>query len=121
MAAEENGHRGRLIDLYRRRFGDHIPFIRPQDIAGFVQHAPIWMVQPLGLNMVRKQAEEREWETRKFYQMAQGRTSDAAIRKLLGDLAAEEAGHETLAHRLSEKHLTPDVRAEEPRYRGACS
>lgn len=113
LAAEENEHRQRLIDLYRRRFGEHIPLIRRQDVSGFVQHAPIWLVRPLGLEKVRKQAEEREWETRQFYQRAQSRATDAGIRKLLGDLAATEAGHERLAHRLDEKHLNPDARAEE--------
>lgn len=113
LAAEENEHRQRLIDLYRRRFGEHIPLIRRQDVSGFVQHAPIWLIRPLGLEKVRKQAEEREWETRQFYQRAQNRATDAGIRRLLGDLAATEAGHERLAHGLGEKHLNPDARAEE--------
>lgn len=113
LAEEESEHRRRLIEVYRRRFGEHIPLIRRQDVSGFVRHEPIWMVRPLGLEKVRKQAEEREWETRRFYQQAQSRASDASIRTLLGDLAAAEAGHESLARRLGEKHLTPDARAEE--------
>jgi rubrerythrin len=113
MAAEENDHRRQLIALFQQRFGDHIPLIRRQDVAGFVQHAPIWMARPLGLEKVRKQAEEREWETRQFYQRAQGRTSDAGMRKLLGDLAEAEAVHESLARRLGERHLTDDAREEE--------
>jgi erythrin-vacuolar iron transport family protein len=113
MAAEENEHRRRLIELYRDRFGEHIPLIRRQDVRGFVQHKPIWMVRPLGLDKVRAQAEAREYETRQFYQRAQERAMDAGVRKLLGDLAAAEAGHETLAHKLGEKHLTGDARAQE--------
>jgi len=113
MAAEENEHRRRLIELYRDRFGEHIPLIRRQDVRGFVQHKPIWMVRPLGLDKVRQQAEAREYETRQFYQRAQERATDAGVRKLLGDLAAAEAGHETLAHKLGEKHLTGDARAQE--------
>ncbi len=31
LAAEEDGPRHRLIDLYRQRFGEHIPLIRRQD------------------------------------------------------------------------------------------
>src|SRR5208337_2693943 len=31
MAAEEVGHRTRLFDLYRRKFGEHLPLIRRQD------------------------------------------------------------------------------------------
>lgn len=113
LAAEENEHRRRLIDLYRQKFGEHIPLIRRQDIKGFVSHEPIWMVRPLGLDKVRAQAEAREYETRQFYQRAQARASDAGVRKLLGDLATAEAGHESLAHRLNEQHLTPDARAAE--------
>jgi len=113
MAAEENEHRRLLIELYQRRFGEHIPMIRRQDVAGFVHHKPIWMVRPLGLDAVRKQAEEREWETRRFYQSAQDRATDASIRKLLGDLAAAEVEHESLAQKLTEEHLTPNARAEE--------
>lgn len=113
MAAEESEHRRRLIEIYRSRFGEHIPLLRRQDVSGFVQHKPIWLVKPLGLDAVRKQAEAREYETRRFYETAQARATDAGIRKLLGDLAAAEAGHETLAARLGQKHLTQDVREEE--------
>src|SRR5204862_330066 len=37
MRAEESEHRRRLIELYRAKFGDHIPLIRRQDVKGFVQ------------------------------------------------------------------------------------
>jgi rubrerythrin len=113
MAAEESEHRRRLIEIYRQRFGEHIPLIRRQDVSGFVKHQPIWMVRPLGLDKVRQQAEVREYETRRFYEQAQARATDAGIRELLGDLAAAEAGHETLAAKLGEKLLTRDARAEE--------
>ncbi|HXZ41024.1 MAG TPA: ferritin family protein [Terriglobales bacterium] len=36
MRAEESGHRRRLIELYRQKFGEHIPLIRRQDVKGFV-------------------------------------------------------------------------------------
>ena len=55
MAVEEDEHRRRLIDMHRQRFGEHIPLIRRQDVKGFVQHKPLWMVRPLGLDRVRKQ------------------------------------------------------------------
>ena len=117
MAEEENEHRGRLITLYREKFGEHIPLIRPQDVQGFVRHRPLWTVRPLGLDAVRRQAEEIEYETRLFYERAMGRTTDAVTRKLLGDLAAAERGHESLAHRLTELHLTGTARNEEEQTR----
>ena len=39
MSAEEDGHRHRLIELHRARFGEHIPLIRRQDVKGFVAQA----------------------------------------------------------------------------------
>lgn len=113
MAEEENEHRRWLIDLYREKFGEHIPLVRRQDVKGFVRHEPLWMVRPLGLDKVRKQAEAIEYETRRFYERALERTSDASIRKLLGDLVAAEREHVSLAQKLDEKHLTSDAKSEE--------
>jgi len=113
MAAEENEHRRALIDLYREKFGEHIPLIRRQDVRGFLKHEPIWMVRPLGLAKVRAQAEAMEGETRRFYERALEKASDAGIRKLLGDLAAAERDHADLAHRLREVHLSHDARRSE--------
>jgi rubrerythrin len=113
MAEEENEHRRWLLDLYREKFGEHIPLIRRQDVKGFVRHEPIWMVRPLGLDKVRKQAEAIEFETRQFYERALERTSDAGIRKLLGDLAAAEREHVSLAQKLGEQHLGGESRDEE--------
>ncbi len=100
MRAEEDGHRHRLLDHYRQKFGDHIPLIRRQDVKGFVQRRPIWLVRPLGLDAVRKQAEMMEVETRRFYESAARKTTDAGIRQLLGDLAEEERKHERIAEEL---------------------
>ena len=113
MAQEEDEHRRSLIDLFREKFGDHIPLIRSQDVKGFIRHKPIWLVRPLGLEKVRAQAEAIEYETRRFYERALERTSDASIRKLLGDLAAAERDHIALARQLGETHLTADAKQQE--------
>lgn len=113
MAEEENEHRRWLIDLFRQKFGDHIPLIRSQDVKGFVGHKPIWLVRPLGIDKVRAQVEAIEYETRRFYERALERTSDASVRKLLGDLAAAERDHISIAQQLGETHLTADARAQE--------
>ena len=110
MAQEENEHRRWLIDLYKSKFGEHIPLIRRQDVRGFVRHEPIWMVRPLGLEKVRAQAEAIELETRQFYRSALERTTDASMRKLLGDLVAAEERHVSLAQQLTETELTTDVK-----------
>src|ERR1051325_4933401 len=45
MAEEEDGHRHRLIESYRRRFGEHIPLIRRQDVKGFIVRRSSWLTR----------------------------------------------------------------------------
>jgi len=70
----------------------------------------VWLVRPLGIDVVRKQVEIMELETRRFYERAMQRVTDASVRKLLGDLAEVERTHYELAGALEEQHLTPEVR-----------
>jgi len=100
MLSEEEGHRRRLIELYRQKFGEHIPLIRRQDVRGFVHRKPVWLVRPLGLAAVRKQVEIMELETKRFYEAAIRKATDAGVRQLLGDLAAEERKHADMAQEL---------------------
>ncbi len=113
LGEEENEHRRWLIDLFRRKFGDHIPLIRRHDVSGLVRHEPIWMVRPLGIEKVRRQAEQIEEETRSFYQSALERSSDAEVRKLLGDLIAAESQHIGIAQHIADVELTNDARSTE--------
>jgi len=87
MREEESGHRRRLLELYQRKFGDHIPLIRRQDVRGFVERPALWLVRPLRIDAVRKEASAMEVETRRFYEKAADRMQDASIRQLLDDLA----------------------------------
>jgi erythrin-vacuolar iron transport family protein len=103
MRREEDGHRHRLLELYKSRFGEHVPLIRRQDVRGFVDRRSVWLVRPLGLKTVQKTAESMEVETRRFYEAAARRSSDTGIRQLLGDLAEEERKH---AHTAEEITLT---------------
>jgi rubrerythrin len=107
MQKEESDHRARLIDRFRERFGERIPLIRREDVKGFLQRRPVWLIRPLGLNVVRKQTEIMELESRRFYERAIERVSDASVRKLLGDLAATERQHYARAESLEQEHLTP--------------
>ena len=104
MAAElrelggvEDGHRHRLLDLFRQKFGDHIPNMRRQHVKGFVHREPVWLTRPLEPETARNQIEMMEAETTQFYESALERTNDVSIRQLLGDLAAEERKHQDLA------------------------
>src|SRR5229473_8005630 len=83
MREEEVVHRDRLLAMFRQRFGDHIPLIRRENVKGFLQRRPTWLVRPLGVNVARKQAEVMELEAERFYQRAVARTTDASTRELL--------------------------------------
>jgi rubrerythrin len=113
MAAEEGGHRHRLLEVYRAKFGEHIPLIRRQDIRGFIQHKPVWQMYPMRLDAVRNLAENMETETQVFYRRAATRSADVTIRKLLGDLADAEVEHEHRADQLVEENLPANVRRAE--------
>ncbi len=113
MRDEEIGHRRRLTELYRARFGEHIPLVRREDVKGFVRHKAPWMVWPRGLDAVRHQVEVMELEAKRFYRRAALKSTDAGVRKLLDDLADEESRHESLAGELLERKLTPAAREEE--------
>lgn len=115
MAAEEDGHRQRLIDLHRTRFGEVIPLIRREHVSGYYARRPVWLIENLGLERIRSEAAAMEADAERFYLAAAAQTSDAATRKLLGDLAAAEAGHQQTADELTEKHLDDDSAEAEDR------
>lgn len=113
MAAEEDEHRRRLIDSFRARFGDDLPVIRREHVAGYYSRRPAWMMTTLSLDTIRDEAALMEHEAAEFYAHAAQSSSDAATRKLLGDLAAAERGHGDRASDLAGEHLTPDAREAE--------
>jgi rubrerythrin len=86
-------------------------------VKGFVPRKPVWLVRPLGLDTVRRQASAIEVETRRFYERAAMRAQDASIRQLLDDLAQEERTHEDRAQELTEEKLRPKVKEDEDKAR----
>jgi len=115
MATEEDGHRQQLIDLHKKRFGDVIPLIRREHVSGYYSRRPVWLVENLGLDRIRAEAEAMELDAERFYRKAAEISKDADTRKLLGDLAAAEAGHSAKADALEQRHLTADNRNSEDR------
>jgi rubrerythrin len=113
MATEENEHRRQLIDLFVSKFGEHIPLVRRHDIRGYIQQKPVWQVRPLNIEVVRSRAHEMERAASRFYRQAVARTSDAPIRKLLGDLAEVEDKHDQRALHLEKELLTASARRDE--------
>ena len=112
MAAEEIGHRDMLLELHRKKFGEFLPLIRRQDVKGFVARRPIWLNRPLGLDAVRKFAQQMEYETARFYRRSAESARDDATRNLLNQLASAEDKHEQLAEELGQG-LTPGARKAE--------
>src|SRR5437667_5542144 len=117
MAEEERGHRHRLPELYEQRVGAPLPPIRREDVKGFLRSRPIWVTKNLSLDTIRKEVETMELQAEQFYIKAAERAEDVGVRRLLGDLAEEEKGHEKLAVKLTGEILSPDVRAEEDKTR----
>lgn len=113
MAATEDTHRETLIAEHRRRFGEAIPLVRREHVAGFYQRRPVWLIENLGLDRIREEAARMEVEARDFYHHAAQHTTDAGTRQLLGRLAAAESGHEATWHALIDEHLPPGARAAE--------
>lgn len=113
MAEEEDQHRKWLIDLHREKFGENIPLIRREHVKGFYSRKPDWLVKPFGVDKVRKIAADMEAQAHRFYIAAAKRTGDAAIRKLLGDLAIAEAGHIAAAKQSEKENVPEDVQHEE--------
>jgi rubrerythrin len=97
MRKEEDSHRHRLVEQFRRRYGEEIPLIRRQDVQGFVHRDPLSSVRPWDVQRIRRQVALMELETQRFYGRAAELTTDAEIRQLLGDLAEAERRHEALS------------------------
>ena len=121
MAEEERGHRHRLLELYEKRFGAHLPPIRREDVKGFLKRRPIWLTKNLPLDTIRKEVETMELQAEQFYIKAAERAEDVGVLRLLGDLAEEEKGHEKLAAKLTGEILSPMSAPKRTRQGGACS
>lgn len=113
MAVEEDGHRRALLEVFRKKFGEHIPLVRRADVRGFMAHEPVWLAQPLNVEKLWQLAERMEMQAGRFYVLSAARSQDVTVRKLLGDLAAEEMKHEKKAADLQGATLTDDVKRAE--------
>jgi len=113
MADEEKGHRHMLLEMYEKRFGPHLPPIRREDVKGFLRRNPVWLTKNLSLDTIRKEVGTMEFQAERFYAKAAERAQDVGVRRLLGDLAEAEKGHERFAAKLTDTILKPDVRAAE--------
>src|ERR1700755_2449621 len=120
MAEEERTHRHMLLEMYEKRFGPHLPPIRRDNVKGFLRRRPLWLTKNLSLAAIRREVGTMEFEAERFYVKAAEQAQDVAVRRLLGDLAEAEKGHEKTATQLTQDILSPDVReAEDKTHRRA--
>ena len=115
MARVEDSHRKLLLDTFKKRFGDNIPLIRRDHVSGFYNRKPVWLMKNLSIDKIRLESEMMERDAYNFYMRAAQMSTDASTRKLLGDLAAAEAGHTVAADSLIEKHVAGDTKEMEAR------
>lgn len=113
MAEVEQTHRNLLIDMFRQLFGNEIPLIRREHVKGFYRPRPIWLIENLSIDEIRSEVVRMEDQSATFYEAAVKQVKDASIRRLLGDLALAERGHEETAQNLTEKFVGEGEAAEE--------
>jgi erythrin-vacuolar iron transport family protein len=109
MAADERSHRSTLYDAYRERFGEHLPPIRREDVRGFLKRRGIWMIENLGRERMRKEAELMELQAANFYDKAALQARDLSVRQLFIRLAEIERGHGNRAIEAEGRNLTPNA------------
>jgi erythrin-vacuolar iron transport family protein len=117
MAEVESSHRDMLLKAYHGRFGTNLLAIKRDNVKGFLRRRPVWLIRNLPLSVVRHESEIREAEAAGFYRKAAAQATDPAIRKLLGELALVEQGHEALAHDIETRLVAKGEIAEEDKTR----
>jgi erythrin-vacuolar iron transport family protein len=103
MCAEEVGHHARLLEAYKMEYGDHVPFIRRQDVKGFIKRGPVWLNRVLHPKRVLGAVMVMEAETRRFYRQASNTVASASLRNLLTALADAEEDHQDILVDLTAK------------------
>jgi rubrerythrin len=94
MWGEEISHHARLLAMFKQKHGDHVPFVRKQDVKGFVKRRPTWLNRILQPRRVLRTAMAMEAETRRFYREAANTVTSADLRELLIELADAEEDHQ---------------------------
>ena len=96
MRAEESSHHDRLYAFYVNRFESHIPYLRRQDVKGFVRRRLLWLQSAIVPREILKFVMAMQTETRRYYQDAANHANSEDVRSLLNDLAGAEEDHADL-------------------------
>jgi rubrerythrin len=109
MAQDEDRHKQHLTDLYKSKFGEHIPLIRRQDVKGMFQRKAFWFNEMITPEKAMQEAIFMEKEARSFYELAAKKTNDTNIRELLTHLAVEEQHHEHKAEEIDKERIASGI------------
>ena len=101
--------------MFRLRFGEEIPLLRRQDVRGFVRRDAWSALRTKSVEDVRRRVALMELETQRFYVRAAEESTDAEVRQLLGDLAAEERTHDVRSAELHPSRQPTAEREDEAR------
>jgi hypothetical protein len=106
-------HRQRLIELHRNRFGEVIPLIRREHVAGYYARRPVWLVENLGLDRIREEAEAMEQRRRDV--LPQGRRNAPRMppRASFWAISPGRGGPPRQRRPAAEAHLDADARETE--------
>jgi erythrin-vacuolar iron transport family protein len=96
MRKEEEAHHSRLNEFYQSQFGDHVLYLRRQDVKGFLRRRPLWLQPAATPSQVLRFVMSMEAETRRYYQDAANHATSEDGRTLLMDLAGAEEDHQDL-------------------------
>lgn len=113
MADEEREHRTSLFEVYRQRYGEHLPPVRREDVRDFLTRRPVWWTRNLDPGRMREEAALMEMQAANFYDKAASQSLDTRIRETFLHLAEVERGHGRKAQSLEDEHLTEDVQTQE--------
>ncbi len=93
MQRDEEEHKRRLTEMLLRRVKTP-PFIRRDDVMGFVERKPLPSAGEKPVTWYERTALRMELETEMFYLRAAARADDPEVRMLLTELANVERQHE---------------------------
>jgi erythrin-vacuolar iron transport family protein len=96
MRKEEAAHHARLQEFYLRHFGDHVLYLRRQDVKGFLRRQPLWLQPMASPKQVLRFILAMEAETRRYYQDAANHATSEEAQALLLELAGAEEDHQDL-------------------------
>lgn len=113
MHEVELSHHRRLTELFKGRFGDHIPYFRRQDVKGFIKRKPIWLNVHLKPKRVRQDVMGMEADSRRFYEQAVNQVKSPEVRLLLQELAQAEEDHQDVLVEEVKKKKKPRALAKE--------